>query len=1260
MAGIDVCAPALNTRGMDIQAFKGSKWLRRAAWAVGGVVVLWGVGWLAVPPIVKSQAEKIASEKLGRKVSIGSVDFKPWTLELTINDLAIASADGASPPLPQLEIKRIYMDAELQSLVRLAPVIDAVAVDAPRLRLTHLGGGKYDIDDIVARLARPAGQPAGEPPRFALYNLALNGGSLDFRDESVHKTHELRDLQLSVPFLSNLASQREVKVEPRLAFKLNGSSFDSAAEGTPFAQTRKTDATIRLAGMDLAPYLGYIPASLPVRLQAATLNADLRLSFEQDKAVSVKLSGTVQASGVKLADAQSRDLLSFDSLRLSLDDVRPLERVVKLSSVALTAPRLTVLRDRAGRLNLDLAAGAETPAATKKGAPTADAEKAATQKAPEASPWKFELAALALRGGAVAWTDETTAPHARLDLRDVSLDAAGAAWPMAGPVRLSGAARLDSQPAAASLTFSGLASEHAATVTATLSALPLGAAAPYLAPFLVPRLNGQLGAEGVAYWTAPAELRLDLRQLQLDDLALTQGRTSLASVKKILLADAQVDLARQSASIGRLAVTRPMLAVERGEDRRWMFERWLKPAAGGPAAAAADLPRQAAEAGKPGPKAVPWALGIADLALDAGGLSYRDKAAAKPVAFEVSALKVQMKNVSPDAKKPSPLTLSARVGAGSTEPGRLSYRGSLGLSPLAAQGSVEAVHLPLHAFAPYFADALNIELLRADASFKGQVRYADAKGGPSVRVSGDSALEEFRANSVAAAPAASSPAGSGAGLQISEELLSWKALSLRGVEVALAPGSATRVDVKETTLSDFFARVIINENGRINLQDLVRTSAPSGTATTSTLAATTTIAPTAASTGSATRNELAAGASAPVINIGPVSLINGKVLFTDHFVKPNYSADLSDLAGKLSAFSSVSPQGTPQLADLELRGRAEGTASLEILGKLNPLAKPLALDIKGKVRDLELPPLSPYSIKYAGHGIERGKLSVDVAYLVLPNGQLTASNKLVLNQLSFGDEVKGAPASLPVKLAVALLADRNGVIDINLPISGSLNDPQFSLGPIIFKVIVNLIVKAITSPFSLLASAFGGGGDELSTVAFAPGSAVLMPEARQGLDKVAQALTERPALKMTVVGTASLEAERDGYKHERLKALVQAEKRRAAVLAGQTATGVITVSEAEYPALLKEVYKRADMPKPRNLIGMAKDLPPAEMEALLLANIPVNDDAMRELALQRGVAVKDYLASKSLPPERLFLGAAKAVAPEAKWSPHAELNLATP
>jgi hypothetical protein len=370
---------------------------------------------------------------------------------------------------------------------------------------------------------------------------------------------------------------------------------------------------------------------------------------------------------------------------------------------------------------------------------------------------------------------------------------------------------------------------------------------------------------------------------------------------------------------------------------------------------------------------------------------------------------------------------------------------------------------------------------------------------------------------------------------------------------------------------------------------------------------------------------------------------------------------LSDLNGKLSAFASQTPEGTVQLADLELSGRAEGTATLEVLGKINPLATPIALDIQGHVRNLELPPLSPYAARYAGYLIERGKFSVDVAYKVQPDGQLTAENKLMLNQLQFGDAVPDAENSLPVKLAVALLSDRHGVIDINLPVTGSLNDPQFRVGPIVFKLIVNLITKALTAPFSLLANALGGGDDELSMVSFVPGTSELSPQAAAGLNKVAQALADRPSLKMTVVGTASLAVEQEAFKQAQLMHLITAERRRVAVLSGAvTTTQAVRDTDPDYPALLKAVYKRADFSKPRNLIGMTKDLPVPDMQTLMLANLPVTESAMKTLAVQRGVVVRDYLAGLKLPTERLFLGAAKAVTPDATWQPRAELNLSQP
>ncbi|KQO15607.1 DUF748 domain-containing protein [Acidovorax sp. Leaf78] len=1297
--------PAL--RPASLASIRQHRWFRPAACTLAGLIGVWAVAWLAVPPLLKGPLERAATAQLGRAVTVGAIDFKPWTLELALRDVAVAGAAGAPP---QLTIGRIYADGEMQSLLRLAPVVDAFTIENPVLRVTHLGDGRYDVDDIIAKATAPSDKPATGPARLALYNLALTGGSVDFTDQGVGKTHEVRDLALKVPFISTLPTQQQVKVEPHLSFAINGSRFDSSAEGTPFAQTGRGDASIRLDGLRLAPYLSYLPASLPVKVQDATLDVDVRVAFEQAPRMSVKLTGTVQARDVRLTDRQGGDLLSYERLKVDMADVRPLEQVVHLSQVELTAPVITAVRDASGQINLAQlapspaatpttttipnpataasataaaepsaapASAAETTAsasaAPSSAAPPASAGMAASKpragasqagnKPPAAPAWAVRVDRAAVRGGTVRWSDQGTRPAATLQATDFTLDMADLALPLVKPFSFKGGLKLQD----GGLQFTGEATDQKAQVNASAQALSLQLAAPYLAQVLEPTVAGLItGDLGVA-WEAPGAkaaqagatgVTLTAGPLALEQLAVKQGRTTVVGLGKLAVEGVQVPLDARTATLAKLTLSQPLAAVERGADGRWMFERWMKASA--PATATAPT----ANATIPAPatdNAPPWKLRVADLAVEGGTVTFADNAQQRPVAMDLSALNITAKNLASDGSKPEAFQLSARAaapgkggGKGSTKPeaGKIDYQGTLALQPLAAQGKLDLARVPLHALDGYLASQLSVELLRADVGFKGQVALALSDKGPSLRLAGDAAIDELTANSTAA----STPKTEA---QVGEELLAWKSLNLRGLSVATAPGTAPRVEVKETSLVDFFARITVNEAGRINLTDIAKTPAEAQAANAASAANAATAAasasgPAAASAAAASTPASAAVAKAdplaPVVQFGPVSLVNGKVLFSDFFIKPNYSADLSELTGKLSAFSSETPGGEPVLADLELRGRAEGSASLEITGKLNPLAKPLALDIVGKVRDLELPPLTPYAVKYAGHGIERGKLSMDVNYKVLPSGQLTASNRLVLNQLTFGEPVQGAPNSLPVKLAVALLADRDGVIDLDLPISGSLNDPQFRLGPVIGRVIVNLIGKALTAPFSLLANAFGGGS-EMSHVAFAPGSAALTADAKQNLDKVVKALADRPALKITVTGMASLKDEREGLQRERLQQQVLAEKRRA------NPADSSPVSAAEYPALLKEVYRRADMAKPRNLVGLAKELTVPEMEALLLANQSATEAMAADLAHDRGQAIRSYLVAQKLPAERLFVAAPKSGNQPDKWTPRADLSL---
>ena len=174
-------------------------WLRVAI-GVLVVVVAWSAAWFYVPPIVVAQAEAAASRLLGRQLAVGRVTFHPWTLELTLADLSLAGAAAGAPAL--LEARRVHADVAFISLLHLAPVVDRLEIEAPMLRVSRIGEGRYDIDDVLERLA--AAPSSAEPARFAVHNIVVTAGAADFVDRPLATTHRVRGLALAIPFISSL------------------------------------------------------------------------------------------------------------------------------------------------------------------------------------------------------------------------------------------------------------------------------------------------------------------------------------------------------------------------------------------------------------------------------------------------------------------------------------------------------------------------------------------------------------------------------------------------------------------------------------------------------------------------------------------------------------------------------------------------------------------------------------------------------------------------------------------------------------------------------------------------------------------------------------------------------------------------------------------------------------------------------------------------------------------------------------------------
>jgi hypothetical protein len=1217
-----------------------STWFKWVARAIAALAILWVVTWLAVPPLVRWQAPQRLGEALGRPVTLGAVDFHPWGLEIVLHDLAVGPAAGASAPAPLLRVGRVRANVALSSLVRRAPVIEALDIDAAQLALARTAPGHYDIDDLLARFTPKPDAAPSEPARFALYNLQVRDLTLRFDDRPEGRVHVVEALQLSLPFLSNLPAQVDVTVQPRLAFRLDGARFDSTAQATPFAAARHGAIKLALADLDLQPWLGYLPETLPVRVTRGVLSADVDMSFAQaaQGSPSLAFKGWIAARGVAVDNPAGLPLLQARQLRVELADVQPLVRKLAFGALRMEGPEWHL--DRAKDGTVDALRMGASPAPAVNVARAGPAASAASAPAATSDPaWQVGAASLDIVDGAIAWHDAAVAPAADLRVEGFALSVKKPQWPTAAPIAFELAARIAAPAAAASaarLALKGTATEREAQADLTLSDLDLQALAPYVAQHLVPRVDGRVDASASLQWsadTAAPRLQLKLTQATLDHLRVGGGATPPAALDRLALADLQVDVPARTLAIGNVTLVRPTLRVARDAAGRIDAMQWLR-----------DAP-QAATAPASAATTPPWRVQVHAATLEGGTLGFSDASLHPeqpllPWRAELRQLQLDVREFAWFGDRPvapAQVRLSARVGrpadnaAQAARGGELAWKGQVGLAPLRVAGQVDVTRFPVTLVTPWVADRLPVSLLRAQADWHGQVDVQAQPAGLALSARGDALVGDVHLSTLPAAASASAPAVA------PEELLAWQALRVQGLRFAMAPQATPRLDIAHVTLQDLQSRLVVTEQGRFNLTEAVGPG-PAPAASAPAPAASAPPAPAAA-----------ASATPPVIvNVGGITLANASIAYTDHFVRPNYSAALTELNGSLGAFGS----GSRDMAALQLHGKAEGTATLDIAGKLNPLAHPLALDIQAKATDLELAPLTPYAGKYAGYAIERGKLSLDVAYRVDADGTLQARNKLVLNQLTFGDPIASPDATkLPVRLAVALLKDRDGVIDIDLPVSGSLADPEFSVGGIIGRLLVNLLVKAVSSPFSLLAG--GGDGPDLNAIEFRPGSAVPTEAGSAALAKVAQALVDRPALQLTITGSADPVAERADAQREAVEAQL-------ATLAGAQAGALAPERRA---ALVKTLYAQTRMAdKPRNVLGMAKDLPTAGMEALLRSHATVDTETMRQRALARAIAVRDALAAKGVATDRMFLAAPQlhaAGAGDTAWKPQASLALAT-
>jgi hypothetical protein len=1224
-------------------------------------------GFVVVPHVLRGILTGQVATSLHRPVTVGTIRFNPYTLRLQVNDLRVA---GHGDEKPLAAFAHLDLKAGWSSLFRIKPIVKEVTLDEPAINVVRKADGTFNFSDLLVPSAAPTPQAPSKPLKFQVSNIRIHDGDVTFDDEKVGSHHEIKELELAVPFIANLPGKIDYVVQPLLKMNVDGSLVRVQGASRPFAGTRDSAFSLTFHRIDLPQFISYLPPSMALKLPSGALSIDLLLHFRQaDTGPSIVLNGAVAVDQLDVRDSSNAPVLAIDHGEVKVDQLGPLDRVVDLSEIALIGLKANLVRGQDGALNVATMLGApparkaEAAAASKVAAATHKVEAAAAPATPAPAPataaqpaetqeespaFDVVVDSIKIIDSAATYTDLSAGSPA-----NVALDGLNAG---VEHLRLSGQLPADYQVAAnvhtgGTVTVKGTLQlpKSDATAEVALDQIDLPSLQAFAQSVFAGTLSsGKLSAHGTLqthFASDQFNLHAEPADLAIDNLAIKQARMKdppVAWTRFGVTLD-KFDLASRQVTVKEVRSDGIKLFVQRSKGGQLSLTELIKkpapPAAESRRKVSPRTEREERGVAKPAaePPAPPWHYQVQSIALENTDARFADYATPKVVRAQFAPLNIHLKDVTDDFAKP----FGVQVDGVRNRRGTFKIDGTAAIDPLNTELRVETKNLDLAAINNYVSTRLNAQLTSAELTMKAQAGVQKIKEDYHVKYRGDLAL-----NNVATIDKLTG-----------DNFVDWKSLSIRGVDAAVGEGEP-KVHLASIALKNFDGRVILDSAGKLNLSNIVAQPSEAPKSLTRENVQGAAPAPTAAPAPAAAATAAAHPMNADIM-VDKVTLEGGHVFYTDDFIKPNYSADLTQITGSIGAFGT----STQQPADVELQGQVNGNAPLNISGSINPLTPLASVDIKAKAQGIELTQLSAYSTKYTGYPITKGSLNVDVHYL-LNQGTLTANNHLFIDQLTFGDRVENSSArNLPVRLAVAILKNSRGEIDLNIPVSGSLSDPQFSLGSVIWSAFMNVLTKAITAPFSLLASAVGaiagggGSGDtgssqDLSFVPFKPGLATLTGNAKNGLTTLGNALRDRPALHLSICGRVDPDKDLEGLREAWVDDQVRAQKARDI---GKDPESV-QVTQGDYDKYLERAYRKAKIPKPRNFVGLAQDLPRDQMKKLMIEHAPVSKDDLPKLADGRAAVVKQYLVA-TVPADRLSVVAPKLNADGIKDGPTTRADL---
>lgn len=604
---------------------------------------------------------------------------------------------------------------------------------------------------------------------------------------------------------------------------------------------------------------------------------------------------------------------------------------------------------------------------------------------------------------------------------------------------------------------------------------------------------------------------------------------------------------------------------------------------------ALDMPEDDATAQDTGEDATPWTAELNTVTIRDNSLLWRSEFT-EPALMEVSPIEATIQQVRWPLEGDTAIRLNLTVNGEATT----AVEGSLGLAEGKGTLRYQLQKLPLPWFGPNLPTALKARLTDGTLGIDGEV--ALAQWAP-VTIEMDGAVKNFAGH-----------------IEDTESALtSWDSVRWKQLSVDLEKRS---VELASLSIDNYTGRLHIHKDGSINTQSLWTEELNDRAADESAEVADGAAEEEAAEEAGAEEADTPIDEAPWAVSVPSIIVTDSEIDFMDESLPIVFRTVIGDLNGQIAGLNS----DPASQAKVDIKGSVDGYAPVKLTGTAAPLREPPAIDLVLTFDGIDMALLSPYSATYAGYAIDRGLLNLHLEY-ALQDGHLDGNNKVLIDKMKLGEKVESDKAAdIPLELALSLLTDSNGVIDLQVPVSGDVGDPSFSIGSVVMGAFFNLITKAVTAPFTLLAGLVDSEED-LQRVNFASGSATLEQAAQTKLDQLSEALSQRPGLALVITGRLQLQADRERLQKNMLKAEL-------------TEAGL---SQEELDSKGPE-WETAISARFQQLTPGETQLSIHEQYMQLVQGIPVADEALLTLSRDRAAAVKAYLVNtKGLDPNRAVI-----------------------